>query len=63
VATVDGVYVIGGVVFLMLVLGVGLWALRSQSRQFPKGTKLTESERGAAGWFATKFTWLSGGHG
>ena len=62
-ATVDGVTTIGGVVFFVLVFGVGLWAFRFQSRQFPKGTKLTESERGAAGWFVTKFAWLSGGHG
>jgi ABC-type transporter Mla subunit MlaD len=63
VATVDLIYLVGGVLFLLLVVGVGLWALRFQSRQFPKGTKLTASESDAPGRLATKVTWLSGGRG
>ena len=62
-AQADLIYGIGGAVLLVLILGLGLWALRFQSRQFPKGTKLKASDKGAPGWLATKFTWLSGGHG
>jgi hypothetical protein len=47
------------------VLALGIWAVRQQSKQFPKGFDRTgwnpDGER--AGWFQTKFTWLSGGGG
>jgi hypothetical protein len=58
------VLVLGALVFA-LVVGIGLWALRLQRHQYPRGgkTRLTSGRSGAAGWFATKFTWLSGGRG
>ena len=49
--------------FFALVVVVGLWAMRLQSRQFPKGRDRVgwEPQRGAAGRFLTMYTWLSGG--
>ena len=56
------------VVVLVLVAGVlavPIWALRRHNRMFPKRFDRTgwnpDSDR--AGWFMTKFTWLSGGRG
>jgi hypothetical protein len=52
--------------FAVLVVGALVWALRFQKRQFPKGAKRMgweSRDKGAPGWFATKFTWLSGGRG
>jgi hypothetical protein len=42
-----------------------VWAVRHVNKQFPKGFDRTgwSPERGDAGWFRTKFTWLSGGRG
>lgn len=59
-----GIIIIGILVFLV-VAGAGVWALRYQSRQFPKGWDRTgwTPGRDAAGWFVKKFTWLSGGRG
>jgi len=56
------------IVTLLLFVGVlafGVWAIRGQNRMFPKGFDRTgwnpDGER--AGWFRTKFIWLSGGRG
>jgi hypothetical protein len=56
------------VVVLVLVAGVfalPIWALRRHNRMFPKGFDRTgwNPDREKAGWFMTKFTWLSGGRG
>jgi hypothetical protein len=63
--TVSGLLAI---VMLLLFIGViagCIWAIRYQNRMFPKGFDRTgwnpDGER--AGWFMTKFTWLSGGRG
>ena len=50
--------------FVLVIVG-GLLAIRRQNRMFPKGLDRTDwpPERGRAGWFATKFTWLGGGRG
>jgi hypothetical protein len=63
--TVDPVTVVVGALLFVGVLGAGLWAVRRQSRQFPKGFDRTgwKPEKGHANWLATKFTWLSGGRG
>ena len=57
--TIFGLVVLGG------VLAAGIWAIRYHNRMFPKGFDRTgwnpDSDR--AGWFMTKFTWLSGGRG
>jgi hypothetical protein len=47
------------------VIAVALWAVRQQNTMFPKDFDRTgwSPERGHAGWFRTKFTWLSGGRG
>jgi hypothetical protein len=56
--------VVFGAIVFALVIGVGVFALRQHNRMFPKGWDRTGWEpRGTAGWFATKFTWLSGGRG
>ena len=49
----------------VLAVALGLWAVVRQSRMFPKGFDRTgwNPEPGHAGWFLTKFTWLSGGRG
>ena len=64
-STVGWVTAVVAFSLFMGVLGVGVWAIRRQSRMFPKGFDRTgwnpDSER--AGWFQTKFTWLSGGGG
>jgi hypothetical protein len=54
-----------GTVVLLLVFGLGIWALRNHDRQYPKGRERPgwEPDRGKLGWFATTFTWLSGGRG
>jgi hypothetical protein len=65
-ATVDALMVVAGLALFASVLAIGLWAVRQQSRQFPKGfdrTGWTPDRDGHASWFATKFTWLSGGRG
>jgi hypothetical protein len=56
---------VAGAVFFILVVAVGLWAVRLQSRQFPSGFDRTgwEPRRGVTGWLATKFAWLGGGRG
>jgi hypothetical protein len=47
-----------------LLLVGALLALRKHDRMFPKGWDRTGWEpRSTRGWFATKFTWLSGGRG
>jgi hypothetical protein len=63
--TVGPVTAILGLVLFAGVICVGLWAVRRQSRMFPKEFDRTgwSPEREHAGWFATKFTWLSGGRG
>lgn len=57
--------VIVGLLLFVGVIGVGLWAIRQQSRMFPKGFDRTgwNPNGDHAGWFRTKFTWLSGGRG
>jgi hypothetical protein len=64
-ATVGVEMVFLAAIVFIVVIGVGLWVLRFQSRQFPKGWDRTgwEPRRDAMGWLATKFTWLSGGRG
>ena len=64
VVTADvGMVVFGALVFT-LVLAVALLALRQHNRMFPKDWDRTGWEpRSTRGWFATKFTWLSGGRG
>jgi hypothetical protein len=59
---------IGVIVFAAIVvavmLGLALFALRRHNRMFPKGWDRTGWEsQSTRGWFATKFTWLSGGRG
>jgi hypothetical protein len=50
--------------FVAVIAGC-TWAIRYHNRMFPKGFDRTgwnpDGER--AGWFMTKFTWLSGGRG
>jgi hypothetical protein len=62
VGIVTSVVVLAGVV---AVLALGVWAIRRQNQQFPSGFDRTgwnpDGER--AGWFLSKFTWLSGGRG
>jgi hypothetical protein len=64
-STVDPVTAVAVLVLALAVIGLGLWAVRSQARMFPKGFDRTgwSPEPGHAGWFRTKFTWLSGGRG
>jgi len=59
-----GMIVFGAIVFAAVLAG-GLWAVRFQNRQLPKGWDRTgwEPQRDRLGWLATKFTWLSGGRG
>lgn len=58
-----GMVVVGAIAFT-LVLAAGLLALRKHNRMFPRGWDRTGWEpRSTQGWFATKFTWLSGGRG
>ena len=59
-----GSIVVAAIVVAVLVAAL-VWVMRFQRRQFPKGWDRTgwEPGRGDAGWFATKFTWLSGGRG
>ncbi len=60
---------LGWTIFGLLIFGsvvaTGLWTVRRQNRMFPKGFDRTgwNPNRGRAGWFQTKFTWLSGGRG
>lgn len=62
--TVDVGVAVAGLVILATVLGLGLWALRVQRRQFPKDWDRPGWEpSGRTGWLVTKFTWLSGGRG
>jgi hypothetical protein len=63
--TVGATTAIIGLLLFAAVIGVGLWAVRRQARMFPKKFDRTgwSPERGHASWFATKFTWLSGGRG
>ncbi|HEY7380538.1 MAG TPA: hypothetical protein VH572_04965 [Gaiella sp.] len=62
-STVSAGLVVAAAIFFLVVVGVGLWAVRVQGRQFPKGFDRTgwEPRRGVAGWLATKFAWLAGG--
>jgi len=64
-SSVGVVAAIAGLAVLVGVIVLGLWAIRAQNRMFPKGFDRTgwNPERGHAGWFLTKFTWLSGGRG
>ena len=64
-STTSPTAVVLGLVLFTFVLGVAWWAARLQRRQFPKGdgTHWKDGRAGAAGWFQTKFTWLSGGRG
>jgi hypothetical protein len=57
--------VLVGLMPFFAVLGVLLWAIRRQDRMFPKGFDRTgwNPDPDRAGWFLTKFTWLSGGRG
>ena len=52
-----------GVLVIAATLAIGVWALRHQRRQFPKGAQTGWEPRGDPGWLVTKFTWLSGGRG
>ena len=64
-STVGLVTSIAGLLLIVGVIALGVWAIRRQSRQFPEGFDRTgwNPERGRAGWLLTKFTWLSGGRG
>jgi hypothetical protein len=64
-ASVGVVTAVVGMGLFVAVLAVGIWAIRQQNRAFPKGFDRTgwNPEPGHAGWFRTKFTWLSGGRG
>jgi hypothetical protein len=64
-STVGTMTAVAGLVLFALIVGFGLWAVRRQSRMFPKDFDRTgwNPERGHAGWFATRFAWLSGGRG
>jgi hypothetical protein len=56
--------IVFGAIGFTVVLAVGLLALRHHNRMFPKGWDRTGwKPRSTGGWFATKFTWLSGGRG
>jgi hypothetical protein len=62
VSPVIGVIVI--VAILGVVVGAALFAFHQHNRMFPKNWDRTGWEpRSSGGWFATKFTWLSGGRG
>jgi len=63
VASTGWVTAIVALVLFLGVLALPLWAIRRQNKLFPKGFDRTgwSPERGRAGWFMTKFTWLSGG--
>jgi hypothetical protein len=65
VSTVGAVTAIIGLLVFAGVLGIGLWAVRRQSRMYPKDFDRAgwSPEQGHASWFATKFTWLLGGRG
>jgi hypothetical protein len=64
-STVGWITTVVGLTLFVGVLGVGVWAVRLQNRQFPKGFDRTgwNPNSARAGWFMTKFTWLSGGRG
>jgi hypothetical protein len=64
-ATVDVLTTIIVPVLLVAVFAIPVWALRRQNRMFPKGFDRTgwNPDPDKAGWFMTKFTWLSGGRG
>jgi hypothetical protein len=64
-STVGVVTVFAGLLLLVAVIALGVWAIRYQNRMFPKGFDRTgwNPERGRAGWLLTKFTWLGGGRG
>ncbi|HEU0247719.1 MAG TPA: hypothetical protein VFR38_11600 [Gaiellaceae bacterium] len=53
------------IILVLCPFVVGICALHRQRRMFPKGFDPTgwnpDGER--AGWFLTKFTWLSGSRG
>jgi hypothetical protein len=56
--------VVFGAIVFVVVLAVGLLAVRTHNRMFPKGWDRTGWEpQSTRGWLATKFTWLSGGRG
>lgn len=63
--TLGVVTVIVALALFVGVIAAGVWAIRQQSRMFPKGFDRTgwNPEPGRAGWFLTRFTWLSGGRG
>jgi hypothetical protein len=49
---------------LVVVFGIAFLALRQHDRMFPRGWDRTGWKPDSSnGWFATKFTWLSGGRG
>ena len=56
---------IAGLLLFVVVVALGIWAIRQQNRAFPKGFDRTgwNPDSDSAGWFRTKFTWLSGGRG
>jgi hypothetical protein len=63
-ATVGIAGIVLGAVALVVVFGAAFFALRHHDRMFPKGWDRTGWEPNSTkGWFATKFTWLSGGRG
>jgi hypothetical protein len=55
-STVGTMTAVAGLVLFALIVGFGLWAVRRQSRMFPKDFDRTgwNPERGHAGWFATR---------
>ena len=64
-ATADVLTTIIVLVLVVAVFAIPVWALRRQNRMFPKGFDRTgwNPDPDKAGWFITKFTWLSGGRG
>ena len=58
-------YLVAVVAFLVVVggtLALGLWALRRQSKQYPKGTRL-QNDVSEPRSIESKTTYFGGGHG
>jgi hypothetical protein len=64
-ATVSAVVAFVALALFVVLIVLGLLAIRHQRRMFPKGFDRTgwNPEPGHASWLLTKFTWLGGGRG
>jgi hypothetical protein len=62
VGAIETFLLLPGLALVVLPFAVAIWAFRRHNRMFPKGFDRIgwnpDGER--AGWFMTKFTWLSG---